>query len=619
MKNQKILLTIGLICFIVILAVATFFVSSRVSSQKSVAPTAPTSQPKAAEVDATTVAAVSECGTCNSTLSCANGLTCDDVDGKCKKNDGSSVCWSAFSTACRLDAVAPCVPTDVITCNPDCPTECGLGASVITSCKDSCGAAKTKSCLPTLACGLPNLTIVKEAYKNESTNTDGVYDLKTKIDKVAKNDIFVYTLSIENIGSASANAVLTDALTGENQDLLTFVDADEGCAYVASNDTVTCSGITLAVGAKTQRAFRVRVGSGAVNGDMIKNIGKVKYGLITKEAKKDLTIDTPCVPTDVITCTPDCPTVCGKAASTITTCKDSCGAAKTKSCPATEACGVLDISITKKAFSNDTANTAGNYTLTTEISKVSKNQTFVYSIYLKNTSTVAATKDVYIKDALEGIGQDELTFIDTDTSKCSYVSATRTILCENISLAADQEKIFSFRVKVSSGAVNGETIKNKATVWFPTGKSKDAEKTLNISTVVACNNTCTTDDECSGDLVCDTTSNKCRASGCLNTVSCVCPTATIAPTVALAKCNRACEADSDCISGLICDTASGMCRKEACADRTNCTCLAATAEPTVEPTARPTTLPEAGILDYPGIAAFGGGLLLAIVGILLAL
>jgi len=46
----------------------------------------------------------------------------------------------------------------------------------------------------------------------------------------------------------------------------------------------------------------------------------------------------PCVPNGTITCTPDCPTDCGYAASTISTCTDSCGVATTKSCPATTAC-----------------------------------------------------------------------------------------------------------------------------------------------------------------------------------------------------------------------------------------------------------------------------------------
>jgi hypothetical protein len=62
-------------------------------------------------------------------------------------------------------------------------------------------------------------------------------------------------------------------------------------------------------------------------------------------------------------------------------------------------------------------------------------------------------------------------------------------------------------------------------------------------------------------------------------------------------------------------------------EASNCNCPVERVE-TEAPTRRatvyvqrvqPTVLPETGILDFPGVAAFGGGLLLAIVGILLAL
>jgi len=45
-----------------------------------------------------------------------------------------------------------------------------------------------------------------------------------------------------------------------------------------------------------------------------------------------------CTPNGTVTCNPDCPTACGKPASTITTCTDSCGGPATKQCAATAAC-----------------------------------------------------------------------------------------------------------------------------------------------------------------------------------------------------------------------------------------------------------------------------------------
>jgi len=57
-----------------------------------------------------------------------------------------------------------------------------------------------------------------------------------------------------------------------------------------------------------------------------------------------------CVPSGVVTCTPNCPTACGTAASTISTCTDSCGKPTTKSCPATSACYVAPMCIASGVF-----------------------------------------------------------------------------------------------------------------------------------------------------------------------------------------------------------------------------------------------------------------------------
>ena len=104
-------------------------------------------------------------------------------------------------------------------------------------------------------------------------------------------------------------------------------------------------------------------------------------------------------------------------------------------------------------------------------------------------------------------------------------------------------------------------------------------KDLPVTTVVGCNNTCTTDDECSAGLTCDKTANKCRKAACVAETDCSCAVVTVAPTITKA------------------------------AVPTKIATAAAT----------PSILPESGILDLPGVAAFGGGLLLAVVGILLAL
>lgn len=129
----------------------------------------------------------------------------------------------------------------------------------------------------------------------------------------------------------------------------------------------------------------------------------------------------------------------------------------------------------------------------------------------------------------------------------------------------------------------------------------------------------------------------------------VAPTATPSATVTPAVCRGACSGTIGCASGMTC--VEGVCRNSTCSttDNQNCECpvvtasptgtatatvaVTATASPTVTltatpvatraatPTATPTVpvLPEAGILNLPGAAAFGGGLLLVILGILFAL
>lgn len=287
-----------------------------------------------------------------------------------------------------------------------------------------------------------------------------------------------------------------------------------------------------------------------------------------------------CTPSGVVTCTPDCPTDCGKVASTITTCTDSCGTGVSKNCPATAACEQVKIEGSKTAFKNETANTAGNYTLTTEIDTVAKSQIYVYSIDLTNTSDVEAT-GVTIKDSLKNVAG--VTFMDT-VAGCTW-NATDVELTCNTTIKKDETKTFSFRVKAADGVANGDVITNVAKVTYTNGTAFDLTKNLTVSTIVGCNNTCTTDAECSTGLVCDTTSKKCRRSTCISEDDCTCAvavTTTATPVVTVVA--------------------------------------AATATPTaVIAEATPTILPETGIFDIPGIVAFGGGLLLAVVGILLAL
>lgn len=285
-----------------------------------------------------------------------------------------------------------------------------------------------------------------------------------------------------------------------------------------------------------------------------------------------------CVPSGVVTCIPDCPTACGTAASTITTCTDSCEKATTKSCLATDVCPEVVLEGVKKAFKNVTSNTPGKYTLTTEMDVVSKSQIYVYAIELKNTGTVVAP-DVVVTDPLKDL---PLTFMDAATG-CIYNATDIKVTC-TATINAGQTKTLTFRVKASDGVTNGTLITNIASVVVP-GGTLELTNTLPVSTVVGCNHVCTTNEECTSSLTCDTTTSKCRVAACLTEDDCICPTVVPARVVT---------------------------------QQPTVTRVVTTIAPTVA-AATPTILPETGIFDLPGVAAFGGGLLLAVIGILLAL
>lgn len=125
--------------------------------------------------------------------------------------------------------------------------------------------------------------------------------------------------------------------------------------------------------------------------------------------------------------------------------------------------------------------------------------------------------------------------------------------------------------------------------------------------VPACNDACTDDSACSGGMKC--LEGFCRNPACSEETDCSCPVPTTPPK---AICNEECSVNSDCSSGLICS--EGVCRRSSCVEETDCTCAVTVVEPT------PTTakLPEAGF-GLPTIGALGGGVVLILLGILLAL
>lgn len=392
------------------------------------------------------------------------------------------------------------------------------------------------------ATGEAVLTLTKSAFKDDPSNVAGKYNPVTETDTVEDGETFVYMMSYKNTGTATVSGVvISDVLTGNNLDKLTYIDASStNCTYENATRKVTCTHENVIPGGDSSKAFRVKVAEGTTDGTVIKNTVIATYDGKTVQATKDITVSNPV--------------------------------------EEEEEEEEITLEGSKTAYKDVTTNTAGKYTLLTEMATVSKGQTYVYSIDIKNTSNVKAT-GVTIKDSLKDV--TELTFIDA-VPECSWSTTEKMLTC-NTTLDPDQKKTFSFRVKASDAIVNGLKVSNTAKVTFDGGELT-LIKDLLVSTVVGCNHVCTTDEECSTGLTCDTTANKCRKTACTAEEDCVC-----AVTVTKAV--------------------------------TTSTPTKATTAPTKVATAAatPTILPETGLLDLPGMAAFGGGLFLAVVGILLAL
>ena len=664
MKNRKKIVAILLLLVVVLLGGASVFVAFRLNTQKPVAPTAPASRPKAAEQCS------SVGGNCYA-ASCPTGKNEYTADGcgsgeKCCIGEwvGSAVCKSTFLIAAPACEPRPaCLDLPKNACKPPepaggwCPyLTCGDGktaykdvtdnspgsylmdeanrmasgatlnpgqvfvykigfktASQVTDSKsnvvasatiedvldsrltfvdavDQCTVTGNKvSCIvdKTMAAAdskvafrvkvkedssegiLPNVATISSSYSDTSgavgsatSKTMCFGDLNVAIaptvkisckkkstlneagtgiiSSIGKSQVFTYSMDIANTGNAPAPEVIVTDKLAEGK--LVFVESASGCTFDEATKTVSCK-LSLNANETKKVSFKVKTAADVTDGEMIENKAIAKAGTSTdtttgSECAKDISVALP------------------------------------------------NLTATKKAYRDNTNNKAGEYHLTDVIDTVSKNQTFVYAIDITNSGTGTAS-GININDPLSGEGQDQLSFVDKDT-RCEWAVNEKLVKC-TMDLKPGESSRIAFRAKVSDSVANGAVIKNIGKVSHQ-GTDIDVTKDLTVSTVVACNHTCTTDAECESGFVCETTAKKCRKPDCTSADSCVCPaTITEAPR------------------------------------STPRPTAVATAAPTRRPTAEPTEepveeeLPDTGILDLPGVAIFGGGLLLAVVGILLAL
>jgi len=234
----------------------------------------------------------------------------------------------------------------------------------------------------------------------------------------------------------------------------------------------------------------------------------------------------------------------------------------------------------------------------TPIGTVGPNKEMIYKVKVTNTGNGDLT-NVKVEDILNGENQSQLTYISA-SENCSYASSDKKVTCTLASLAKNETKEISVRVKVSAGAANGQVIKNLAEAKTGT-VSAECRSDLTVNGIVSCNDTCTSDNQCSGSLKCR--SGKCRNDSCVSETDCTCPTATTTITT----------------TATATTTARATATATATTTRSTTATATTTARATATASATPFRLPDSGVFNLPGAAAFGTGLVLTILGILFAL
>ena len=141
----------------------------------------------------------------------------------------------------------------------------------------------------------------------------------------------------------------------------------------------------------------------------------------------------------------------------------------------------------------------------------------------------------------------------------------------------------------------------------------ETDCTCPVPTPKSCNLSCDTNADCQSGLFCGD-DDMCRNPGCPAETDCVCPGNTPTPTPR--ACSLSCDENADCAAGLTCN--GNMCRNPWCLNETDCVCPTNTATPRPTSTPLGPSLPNAGV-GAPAIMGIGGGLLLVVTALLLAL
>jgi len=255
----------------------------------------------------------------------------------------------------------------------------------------------------------------------------------------------------------------------------------------------------------------------------------------------------------------------------------------------TECTNNLNISVVPTVNVSCKQKEALNESGTAPISSVGANQIFTYTMDLINSGNTSS--EIILTDPLAS----SLIFVDS-VSGCTFGSADKLVTCKT-SLGAGETKKITFRVRTSTASLETPTINNTASV-------SAAGNALVVS-------------QCSKTISFSTTTPTATptATGTPTTTGTptVTPTGTGSPTPTA----TGTPTSTPTTTGAATPTATPTTPTGTSTPTTAVGSGAGTATPTS--IAAGEALPATGIFDIPGAAMFGGGLLLAILGILLAL
>jgi hypothetical protein len=618
--NQKNIL----VALLFVMAVTiSFGLSFKVSLQNSITPNAPTSQPSACEEQCPGEDGVLR----NCTGEMAQSIC--NMSGRVEMCGGASFCCPTAGGAWTTN-MASCP-----TCNAVAPTNLNVEKISPTSVKLKWTAGSggiirlwvSKNSNPTSDCGSGS-TCIKNDEKLNSTTTEFLLDNLTP-ETTYYWRIMTWKESGCDAGPAAVSFV-TDRATVCTSTTWT-PNPNTVCVGTNLTQTSNCGTTREVAGTKSDGSCTVCASTTwtpnpntvcvGTNLTQTSNCGTTREVAGTKTSTSwtpnpdtvcsgtDLTQTGECGDTRVTGGVKYCCTDATWSPSSENTCSESklvqksnCG--NEREVDGTKTC-YPNISVATGSYADDARNKPGIYFTDKKITKVSRDQFYVYTMEVYNTGE-ASIKDFVVSDTLTGQNQTLISFIDGE-SRCIYDSPIKKISCKIDKLGGKSEIKLRFRVKTVATSMNGKVIRNKVAVNYGTSTKSATVDTL-VSSIVSCNEFCNNDSECAAGLACDVFSNSCRKPSCLKSSSCNCVLPTVTATVT-ATIKPTTITTSPTLSIVDFPDSSSQ------VSPSIKTTIAefADEQDTLE------NLPSTGIFDLPETTIFGGGILLVILGIFFAL